>query len=149
MKRSFVLFGLCVVVSALCGVGSARAGGQPFTGKWQFSATIDTPSTTLDGRLNIILDSAGIVIGAVKLDRHVIPFRGRHLEHRLVARSDSGCSPILRIDCSEDPQTGSLSGVLQVSRIRAIDHHNNAVEYKDLIYQMYCVRDHLGEAEPH
>jgi hypothetical protein len=110
-------------------------------GRWSFTATLDTPSTTLNGRMNIVLDSAGIIIGAVKLDRHVIPFKGRHIDRRIVARSDSGFVPVLRLDCTLDTLDAALNGVLQISRIRALDHHNKATDYTDLIYQFYGLRD--------
>jgi hypothetical protein len=114
---------------------------QSFAGRWAFTATLDTPSTTLDGKMNIVLDSGGIIVGAVKLDRHVIPFRGRHIDRRLVARSDSGVSPILRLDCTSDSLSDALSGVMQISRVRALDHRNKATDYKDLLYQFYGLRE--------
>lgn len=131
----------------LSGIGArsdyavARGPQTSILGRWAFTATLDTPSTTLDGRMNIVLDSGGIIIGAVKLDRHIIPFKGRHLDRRIVARSDSGFAPVLRLDCSLDTIGAALNGVLQISRIRAVDHRNHPTDYTNLLYQFYGLRD--------
>jgi hypothetical protein len=143
VRPSFVLFSFIALVTAAAVLTHAKGktNAPSFAGNWAFSATIDTPSTTLDGKMHIVLDSGGFIIGAVKLDRHVIPFRGRHIDRRLVARSDSGFAPVLRIDITSDSIGTSLSGAMQVSRIRAVDHHNKSVDYDDLIYQFYGVRE--------
>lgn len=142
---------LCLLAAAVLATGfvsvvvlghtSSRRLANSVAGRWAFTATIDTPSTTIDGKMNVVLDSGGIIVGAFKLDKHIIPFRGRHLDRRIVARSDSGYRPVLRLDCSTDSIGVVLNGVLQISNVRAIDHHNKATDYKDLLYQFYGLRE--------
>jgi hypothetical protein len=133
--------GLALVTSVVFGYVSGRQSGGSVAGRWAFTATIDTPSTTIDGKMNVLLDSGGIIIGAFKMERHIVPFRGRHLDRRIVARSDSGFRPVVRLDCTTDSTGVVLNGLLQISSVRAVDHHNRATDYKDLLYQFYGLRE--------
>src|SRR2546421_503385 len=78
--------------------------------KWTFEASCQAPSTSLDGAINIVFDSATYVIGAIKFNKHTLPFHGRHLDRRLALRTDNGFNPVIRIDCTLDSLNTSLSG---------------------------------------
>ncbi len=108
--------------------------------KWSFEASCQNPSASLDGTIHIVFDSATYVVGAIKFDKHTIPFHGRHLGQRLAFRTDKGFNPVIRLDCLLDSTGASLSGTLQSSKVHAIDAHKHAKDFYDVMFQFYAVR---------
>lgn len=118
-------------------------------GVWEFSATAQTPSSTIDGTLDIVFDSATIVVGGfrTKLENGTAskarPFHGRHIGDRFIAKTDSGFFPIVRIDLTQD-STHAFNGSMQVSKVTGLEHRRHAGsverEYRDVIYSTYMLR---------
>jgi hypothetical protein len=107
---------------------------------WQFSASCADPSTSLNGTLNIVFDSASYVVGILKVNGHTMPLHGRHLASRLAARTDDGYYPVLRLDCTPDSLGHSLSGVLQASKINAVDSRKHYKDFYTVMFDFYAVR---------
>ena len=107
---------------------------------WQFSASCADPSTTLTGAIHIVFDSASYVVGTMKVNGHTMPFHGRHLATRLAARTDEGYYPVLRLDCSLDSLGRTLSGVMQASKINAVDAHKKHKDFYNVMFDFYAVR---------
>lgn len=106
---------------------------------WQFSASCTDPSTTLNGTLTIVFDSATYVVGIMKVNGNTMPFHGRHIARRLAARTDDGYYPVLRLDCTLDSLGRSLSGVMQASKINAVDARKHHKDFYNVMFDFYAV----------
>ena len=107
---------------------------------WSFAASCQDPSTSLSGKIDIVFDSATFVVGALKVDGHTIPFHGRHIGRRLALRTDNGFNPVLRVDCTMDSVGNSFSGIIQSSKVHAVDSHKHEKDFYDVIFQLYVVK---------
>ncbi len=118
-------------------------------GVWEFSATAQTPSSTIDGTLDIVFDSATFVVGGfrTKLENGAAskakPFHGRHIGDRFIAKTDSGFFPVVRIDLTQD-STLALNGTMMVSKVTGLEHRKHGKtaqrEYRNVIYSTYVLR---------
>jgi hypothetical protein len=126
---------------------SASARSQPtlcdtsLIHRWKFSATCDTPSTSLDGTINIVFDSGTVVIGGLHMGEKVLPFHGRHFASRFIARTDPNHFPVIRMDLTPDSNYRSMSGAMQISKVQAKEPRKKAKDYYNLIYQTYAIKD--------
>ena len=138
MRLTWNTVSLGIALTVLVGFGSVSGS---LVHKWKFSATCEKPSTSLDGVLDIVFDSASYVVGGIRLENKILPFHGRHLGDRVIARTDTSCSPTMRLDCTLDSSATTMTGVLQISRIRAQEPRKKAKDYENVIYQVYVVRE--------
>lgn len=91
--------------------------------------------------MNIVFDSASYVIGAFRISKRILPFHGRFLDGRLIARTDPKFEPVLRLDCTLDTVQHTLSGVMQVSVIRGKEPKKKAKDYHDVMFDVYVIKE--------
>ena len=111
-----------------------------FKHTWVFQATSMTPSASLDGTLEVRIDSDTFVAGVITLGKKKLPFRGRHLGPRLALRTDEGFSPVLRLDANADSAFHSMTGVLTSSKVHATDARHHSQDFTNVLFDLYAVR---------
>jgi len=132
-----VLFFIVLWISCLSPKAFAQ---QSLIGTWEFSATSPSPSTSLYGHLEIFFDSATHVLGVLTIEGKHHKFFGRHLESRLLGRTDSSSTPVVRFDATFDSSALSMSGELQASQITAIEHRKKRI-YTNVLYAVYATKE--------
>ncbi len=111
-----------------------------FARAWSFAASSTLPMTTLNGTMDIVFDSATYVVGGLKVNGKTLLFHGRHLGRRLALRTDKGFNPVLRVDCTLDSLGESFSGIVQSSKVHAVDKNKQEKDFYDVIFQFYAVK---------
>jgi len=136
-----------VLILLLVGCSVVGANGQPSSslkGNWEFSATSAQPSSTVDGTITILLDSATHVVAILELSGRRERLFGRHLDDRFIARTDSAQRPTVRMDLRIDSLGETLSGDLKIDRITASEAGKKPKLYPDVMFALYGKR-----AAPH
>ena len=125
-------------VSALLFLSWDRSSAQSLMGSWQFEATSSKPSASMQGVVDVLFDSASYVVGAIRIDKKIEKFHGRHFGSRFIARTDTTMKPLMRLDANLDSSASSYSGNLQIEGVKAQEAGKKPKVYNTVLFAFFA-----------